>query len=259
MSEKNEDENSTQSNAPSQSVRILVTFVNDKGESTVELGRGFILRGEYCVTCYHLLVPKDSYKLVNVKMVYNEREKDGKHVYDEMILKKDFEPNKEQYDFSKHVYTLGDYKTDVIVLKLPEKMPEEKHTFSKIPPKILDQFVSIGNKPIGNVVHQITQTSSYVLTYYQVGEQTPEFFGTLLTSTHGSSGGPLFNMHGEILGMVQFSMEDCPSAAALGIVSRNNISSYGIQLITDHYIQGEKLQFSIDINYLIEHYLRGYL
>ena len=68
--------------ARSQAHRFKANFVVN-GVNKQSIGMGFILKGEYFATCYHLISsPEDGSKAISAYMTYNERFVKGIYKYD---------------------------------------------------------------------------------------------------------------------------------------------------------------------------------
>lgn len=246
--------------AKSQAVRIVATSYNSKNEPSNQYGIGLVFNGEYLATCYHLIVPEDTlYKFSHVFMIHNERYEKGIFYYDSILLIRDFKPSKRQYDFSKHIYSVENPKTDFIVFKLAKKINPVKQYFANSNPSRLDTVYAFGNVKKDKTIYSKFQPGIFFFKYTKDNTDTALFFASIVKYTHGFSGSPLFNSKGQIMGMVQYSMENIPDDIFFNICKSNNVPDYDYNKMKNHFKNGLKLQFSIDINFLKEKYLKGYL
>lgn len=256
----------TQSNdfinmAESHTARIVVNFIGQNGvESYQEFGKGIVLKGKYFATCYHLVVPRNgNYKLGDIYLIHNERVSNGKILGDSILLIKDFDPTKEQYDFRNHVFNRNERKTDFIILKLSKPIKEINHKFSNSYPNVRDTLYCLGNVLKGNILYQSFQTPNLLFYYTEDSTMPFLFMSYFIQYTNGYSGTPLFNYNREILGMVQFSIEDYHEQEMFDLLLRDKIDLTTYKLIKQKYSEGYKLQFAIDFNYIKNKYLKGYL
>ena len=244
----------------SQTVRLVATSFNRSHEKSRDFGMGFVLNGKYLATCYHLISPEDtSFKFSNIYLTYNEHFVHGKFFYDSMFLISKFKVKKNQYDFCKHRYNRNDFTTDFVILKLPKGLPTVKHIFYSNPPKFLDTVYSIGNHITGRFVNPTIKAGLFIFNYTMSDKLNPIYFAFATDYTFGFSGSPLFNSKGEICGMIQYSIENTPTKILEKLLSDGKITPMIYNGVKQSYSQGEKLQFAIDIKYIKERYLKGYL
>lgn len=235
------------------SYRIVVRYKNDKKLDSIEVGMGIILRGEYFLTCYHLIMPKpNNFKVVAIKLFYNERMEKGQYRCDSMDLIKNFTLKDGQYDFSKHVY--NSMQTDVVVLKLA-------HSLTAIPfkigntPNYLDTVISVGNTFSANNIERIKQFSLFIARAKFPTGTNPDCLLFLSNYTKGFSGTPIIDKFGDVIGMEEGSYEDYPASFDVLLANYPDVR----QRIKSEYAKGAKLSIGIDFNLILKTYLKGYL
>jgi hypothetical protein len=243
-----------------QTVRTITHFSSTGKDDMLEFGMGVILKGEYLTTCYHLIIPKKAgFKFSKMAIVYNERTINGRFMFDSITLIKDFKPTANQYDFSKHIFRREDRSTDVIVLKLPKPFNIVNYSFSPEQPKYLDTVYSFGNVIKDKIYRTDIQLSQIIIKYSEKNDKSPIYYGYKAKYTHGFSGTPLYNSKGEILAMVQYSIDDNPKAYFKNLQTKGIVSKELVNEILATYKNGQWIQFAIDYTYLKTKYLRGYL
>lgn len=240
-------------------VRVLIEF-NDvvKQSNRTEYGRGFIINGEYLATCYHLTHPGTNEKLVSVSVIYNEHETLAGVTYDQVKAFVDFKVNNGQYDFSNHKYDPANYETDFRILKLEHTIPNTVHVYSYDKLSYSSTVYCMGNVLKDNVMMNACQSSIYSFNQKQNPKQEADFLGCFSTFTRGCSGSPLYNSKNEIIGMVQFSWPYRPDDFMNQQSASGQMSKELYNKIVAAYNQGVNLQFSINIEFVISKYLKGY-
>jgi len=226
-----------------------------------EMGNGIILNGKYFATCYHIIAPKPNEKLMYIEAIYNEKKinNSNKISYDSVFLTPNFKATKNQYDFSKHIYDSTNYETDFVVLKLIKPIKKTNYSFATINPSYGENLYCNGNSIKNGLVMNACQNVIFSLRYKQLESQKATFLGCIVTYTDGFSGSFIFNNNGEILGMIQFCMRTVPIDFIKEEYNRHKMSADLANKIVLAYQQGLFLQYSIDINFLINTYLKGYL
>jgi hypothetical protein len=255
-----QDQNDILRIAQSQTVRIVSTSFNSEHKKYREFGKGIVLKGKYVATCFHLISPEDtSYKLFTVYLIYNEKYNEGNFTYDSILLKKDFKAKKGQYDFSKHIFRKEDRSTDFVVLKLSKKLAPIKYNYYTREPNFLDKTYSLGNVRQGNLINPAFQQGLFMFNYTSNLDSQAIFFACAVPFTNGFSGTPLYSSNGEVLGIVQYSIEYFRSDFMNYLITTGQITDHIYKTIETAFLQGYKLQFAIDFNFLKIKYLKGYL
>lgn len=248
--------------------RILVIFSNIEGEEIETVGMGFVIRGQYLATCYHVIFPiEEGFNLKSVSLIYNERVGlDGKPAYDSMPATLDYTPESGQYDFSKHKYNPQDNLTDFVILKLAKQIQSRdlKYVVKNLEPK--EQVYAGGNVVTVKANISISELRFIELTYLFYTANTPSdrkskngYFALLSKAYRGFSGSPLFDSEGGMVGVIQRGWELYPKDFLDQAVNTGNMSLDDFNLIKNGYEQELRIGFAIDANFLLKNYLKGYL
>ncbi len=162
---------------------MVYSMVNNMGYAT---GSGFILTADgYVVTNYHVVEGGKEYLVVTTDNVQHEA-----------------------------TYVGGDAANDVAVLKIEAKDLQTVRLGSSDSLIVGDQVVAIGN-PLGELTS--TLTVGYVSAkgrYVNTESTTINMIQTDAAINSGNSGGPLFNMKGEVVGITSAKYSGTSSSGA---------------------------------------------
>jgi hypothetical protein len=253
---------STQNNIPfkikENTVVCEALFSKDGKEKT--LAAGLIIADQYVVTCYHFYTAFGKYpKPLYIVVRYNFRSNDE---YDSVEATGEFSVLPTQYDFSKHHYEPKDYSTDIIVLKLAKKIIAPPIELPNFVTKQGDTLYSLGlTRHIVDGTTFINREFApleYVFTYYFAPKRNPIYIAVLGDVKEGFSGAGLFNAKGQVLGMIQFGWDNW-SKEIDDIRSSGGISENIYNSITSGYARGQRIGFAINMGWLIDNYLIGYM
>ena len=243
----------------SNTVLIQAHFINDNSKERTEMGAGIIINGNYLSTCYHVINPKPNERLKNIFYTYNIRVEKNTYVCDTGFLTTKFKAKKHQYDFSKHIYDSTNYETDFVILKLLKPIKKQQIVFANTLPKYSERLYCRGSTMKNNRLFDACQSVIFGFNYQQSQNQTAYFLGCMGPFTFGFSGGALYNSKGEIIGFIQFSFITSPYDYIKYQYENHLMSKDLANTIINGYQQGYFLQFSINAEYVVEKYLKGYL
>ena len=238
--------------ADQQTGHLMVRFTN--GASA--LGCAIILNENFIVTCFHVYKPNASFKIAKMLMRYNISDTGYILTYDSVYIDLDYKSIKNQYDFTNHFYDSNSSgkKTDVVILKLEKKIKCQKATFTQTTPIFNDMIYSVGY--VATPPNGVTKKVSVSRFVAPLVQDSVKFMTALGSVQAGYSGSPIYNSKGEILGMVQYGIDDIESfikeietQAPTGMIDA---------IRTGYKYYNEKLSVSISSQYLIKTYLAGY-
>jgi hypothetical protein len=250
--------------ARTQSYRFRVTFQSKDGhKAATQFGYGIILKGKYLATCYHAILSSNNDTLKDIYLFFNERHSNNKYVYDSVGVDLKYKAQKGQYDFSKHRYDPNDYTTDFVVLKLSKKIPGVNYKFNTTGISFDDSTFAVGNERtiIGNTVFLNASfvASPFFCLCKHGPHPTAQFLYCLGDPAQGFSGTPLFNKKGEVLGVIQFGYDEL-SIPLLDSLREEGCISYDLyDRVINSYKNGHHIFAAIDITFLKDTYLKGYL
>jgi hypothetical protein len=221
---------------------------------------GIILKGTYFLTCYHdIFFPNCTVK--NRQIVHNYKDINGKLTYDTSTVLEYFKPLPNQYDFSKHIFDEKDHSTDIYILKLTKTVNVMKYEFANGYTNQNDTIYSCGAQydKQSNLINLKYSISNIVFNYIERVNAPNSFVVSIGNIQSGFSGAPIYNSKGQILGISLFGWDVKPAEMIEDFRKRNIFSEDSYNRIIDGYAKGLNLSAAIDINYLIEKYLTGYL
>ena len=248
-----------------------------QGKDTVSfVACGFILKNSYVATCYHLLIMDSTLSLLDIKVLYNIREKPMVvikvgtasiyrdplefFIYDSVYATLDYKPNKRQYNFKRHVYNESDPASDFIILKLHKKVKCMEPVFDTSKVLINDRLTATGYSRTKSFR---TTFSSSIETVFYVDSSRSGYFMIITEgiARHGYSGSPLFNTKGYIVGMLLMGMkrdklpENLKQMFDAGLINADKYKRM-VKLMEDNPLYS--IAQSINIGYLLKRYMKGY-
>ncbi len=243
-------------------------------DTMIKNGCGFILNNKYVATCYHVYkdIEDSSYKPIKIKVYYNIN---AIHRTEDLLSRSDFTfadlnytPEPGQYDFRKHIYN-GDMESDFIILKLEKIVKAMPPIFDTSKIHIGEELTATGlsydEKEVNKFLYIDKDFSSSSNTIFKVDSLQKSYLNinTYGFIRHGYSGSPLFTKNGKILGVVQKGIlsKDAESVVryflASALITKNE-SDVILKFLVENKKQGAGLGYSININYLISKYMKGY-
>ncbi len=243
----------------SQSFRIRVELKDSLGRYRENWGMGLLLNNKYLATCYHVIYGADShYKVQKIQLYYSKGDGNENPIYDSIELTPNFQITKNQYDFSKHVYNKDDWTTDIIVLKLQKPLNKGHFKILNHKPDRGDKTYCVGNyiDTIDNMPQMfLREERSYYFTVYTQPEPYSQevFVACIGNIKEGFSGGPLYNVYGEVIGLITSGWKEIPSRK-LGL-----IKDVDYDKVVDEYKNGKRIFSALNIFFVMGKYLKGYV
>jgi hypothetical protein len=236
-------------------------FKMPKGDTVTTITAGLIINGKYFVTCYHeSFVPGG--KLIDRMVFFNIAK--TKEKKDSVLVDIHYKPTKNQYDFQKHKYDSTDHCTDILVYKLKRQVRIKKYVFANNYFNEGDSVYAVGMQMIKNQKSADPAFSISRITYKTIEKEDWECYHITYIGRiyHGFSGAALYNKKGEIIGLNLFGSDNLNDELKRDIISfyeSKYITSDTYNRIIEGYKKGLVLFSAIDIQYVLNHYLKGYL
>jgi hypothetical protein len=138
-----------------------------------------------------------------------------------------------------------------VILKLKNEIPKTHSEFSNKNLKYNDSVFSFGNRSLEQGVFLYDMYLVSAPQYHQI-----TFLGV---STYGFSGSLLFNRKAQIIGIIQYGMDKYPKDYMDAIIKNHVESDTIVNAIKNGYKNQKHLIYAINIQYLIDKYMKGYL
>jgi hypothetical protein len=247
-------EEAIKKNAYSKLAICIVNFVDSNNVLSLEVGCGIIIKGKYLATCYHVARPIKNIKIIKAYVLYNVTEVNNKLKYDSVSIDLEYKFKKNQYDFNSHTYIPEQHKTDFIVLKLNKRI--KPYNFN-IETKLSSEFEKcylLGVSLIGggNSAKLNFSISTRLTNQLEGNDTVANLIGCVGLTTPGFSGSPLYNDKGDVIGILQASWDNLDSLSKIK-------NSHIYPILIEHYKFGEKYFIALKMEYIMQHYLKGYM
>ncbi|MBA4849344.1 hypothetical protein [Emticicia sp. BO119] len=242
-------------------IRVKSVIVDDKSKQYNVYGGGFLINGKYLATTYSVYRPTGFTKKPKRVVVYYNYTVDEKHnlKWDSVDVDLLYKYVGKQYDFSKHVFQEGKLETDFIVLKLKRVVSVKTNNFNteanlpkytQMPTLAFDNLN--GNLRNDTLIYLFPQFYNNVKESYQL-----VLFGFSKT---GFSGSPIYNLNGEITGIIQFGLAGINEPYIDALSKAGWLTNDDILAIRRGYIEFDprNFVFGTNIKYFLEKYLVGF-
>lgn len=242
-------------------IRVKSVIVDDKGKQYTIYGGGFMINGKYLATTYSIFRPAGFSKKPKRMVVYYNYTVDEKHnlKHDSVDIDLLYKYVGKQYDFSKHKFQEDKLETDFIVLKLKKQIPTKANSFNteaNLPKYTLMPTMAFDN--VGGSLRNDTLIFLFPQFYNNVKESYQlVMFGS---SKIGFSGSPIYNMRGEIIGIVQFGLAEINEPYVAELKKAGWLTEDDIVGIRRGYtsFDPQNFVFGTNIKYFLDKYLVGF-
>jgi hypothetical protein len=234
-------------------------FVDKKNEESTVITSGLILNSTTFLTCYHESSFADK-KILERKIFFNFNEKSVP--LDSVEVDMEYKYKDGEYDFSKHHYDINDHSTDVLIYKTKHEMPANKIIFGDIrEPKQNEIIYSWGMRysKEGNYAYLSAINSKIVLIFQEIPTSQCLYLVSIGDAAYGFSGSAVYNIKGEVLGLYLFGWDNIPHENIEHWHKTGIIDDTSYKNVQDGYVNGLGLTAAIDIKFVIDKYLKGYL
>lgn len=243
-------------------IRVKSVVVDDKGKQYTIYGGGFTINGKYLATTYSIYRPLGFTKKPKRMVVYYNYRLDEKNnvKYDsvDIDLLYRYLAGK-QYDFSKHVFQEGKLETDFIVLKLKKVIPVKTTDFNT--EANLPKYYQLPTMAFDNVDGRLrNDTLVYLLPQFYNNVKESYQLVMFGPSKVGFSGSPIYNMNGEIVGVVQFGLGELNETYITSLNKAGWLTDEDIKAIRRGYVELDprNFVFGTNIKYFLDKYLKGF-
>lgn len=238
---------------------LLIKGTNGK-DTIFWNGCGFILKGEYVATCYHVFKGPPTYSPIEIKVKYSINNRDKPNTYDSTYATINYKVNRYMYDFKKHSYDTSNPSTDFIILKLSKKVKYVPPVFDTGVLKMKERLVSVGRTSEG----VMPEYGSEQLVLAKLVDFTNGYESIVSRgfARPGFSGSPMFNKIGNIVGMVWGGQSEENATSYLNELLNSNLISRQlydetVKAIEDNH-SSIHVAYATGIGYLLKKYMKGY-